>query len=161
MYCAAGRDRAHFFWILLDGELEIYRHARRMGARPVAWSMCTQGHGFGRAAAAGEYAQSWRVCGRLRVCDLLQLDEAAVLEPDDASARRCGKASWETWRYRFQKLQSTTLQQEKMASLGTLAAGLMHELNNPGAAARAGGLAAARKPDADARADGEVLASRR
>jgi signal transduction histidine kinase len=37
---------------------------------------------------------------------------------------------------RFQKLQSTTIQQEKMASLGTLAAGLMHELNNPGAAAR-------------------------
>ena len=37
---------------------------------------------------------------------------------------------------RFQKLQSMTVQQEKMASLGTLAAGLMHELNNPGAAAR-------------------------
>jgi len=33
-------------------------------------------------------------------------------------------------------LQDTTIQQEKMASLGTLAAGLMHELNNPGSAAR-------------------------
>jgi signal transduction histidine kinase len=37
--------------------------------------------------------------------------------------------------HRFQKFQSTIIQQEKMASLGTLAAGLMHELNNPGAAA--------------------------
>jgi signal transduction histidine kinase len=37
---------------------------------------------------------------------------------------------------RFQKLQSITVQQEKLASLGTLAAGLMHELNNPGSAAR-------------------------
>ena len=37
---------------------------------------------------------------------------------------------------RLQKMQSTTFQQEKMAALGTLAAGLMHELNNPGAAAR-------------------------
>ncbi len=37
--------------------------------------------------------------------------------------------------YRFQKFQSSMVQQEKMAALGTLAAGLMHELNNPGAAA--------------------------
>jgi signal transduction histidine kinase len=37
---------------------------------------------------------------------------------------------------RFQRLQSQTVRQEKMASLGTLAAGLMHELNNPGTAAR-------------------------
>jgi signal transduction histidine kinase len=37
---------------------------------------------------------------------------------------------------RFQKMQSMSVQQEKMASLGTLAAGLMHELNNPGSAAR-------------------------
>ena len=37
---------------------------------------------------------------------------------------------------RYQRYQSMTMQQEKMAALGTLAAGLMHELNNPGAAAR-------------------------
>ena len=37
---------------------------------------------------------------------------------------------------RLAKMQSTTFQHEKMATLGTLAAGLMHELNNPGAAAR-------------------------
>jgi signal transduction histidine kinase len=38
--------------------------------------------------------------------------------------------------YRLAKIQSNTFQQEKMAALGTMAAGLMHELNNPGAAAR-------------------------
>ena len=37
---------------------------------------------------------------------------------------------------RLAKIQSTTFHQEKLASLGTLAAGLMHELNNPGSAAR-------------------------
>ena len=37
---------------------------------------------------------------------------------------------------RLAKQQSATFQQEKMASLGTMAAGLMHELNNPGSAAR-------------------------
>ena len=37
---------------------------------------------------------------------------------------------------RLQKMQSVSFQQEKLASLGTMAAGLMHELNNPGSAAR-------------------------
>ena len=37
---------------------------------------------------------------------------------------------------RLAKVHNATAQQEKMASLGTMAAGLMHELNNPGAAAR-------------------------
>ncbi len=37
---------------------------------------------------------------------------------------------------RLAKAQSGTTQQEKMVALGTLAAGLMHELNNPGSAAR-------------------------
>lgn len=37
---------------------------------------------------------------------------------------------------RLEGLQVLLMQREKMASLGTMAAGLMHELNNPGAAAR-------------------------
>ena len=37
---------------------------------------------------------------------------------------------------RLQKMQNATFQQEKLAALGTMAAGLMHELNNPGSAAR-------------------------
>ncbi len=37
---------------------------------------------------------------------------------------------------RMESLQALVMQREKLASLGTMAAGLMHELNNPGAAAR-------------------------
>jgi signal transduction histidine kinase len=38
--------------------------------------------------------------------------------------------------HRLQKNQVMSFQQEKLAALGTMAAGLMHELNNPGSAAR-------------------------
>ena len=37
---------------------------------------------------------------------------------------------------RIQSFQASTLHREKLISLGTLAAGLMHELNNPGSAAK-------------------------
>jgi signal transduction histidine kinase len=41
-----------------------------------------------------------------------------------------------TFRPVFTRLESTEMRREKLASLGTMAAGLAHELNNPAAAAR-------------------------
>ncbi len=49
---------------------------------------------------------------------------------------------------RLQIYQVEALHREKLVSLGTLSAGLMHELHNPGAAAKRAGVAAAREPDA-------------
>ena len=43
---------------------------------------------------------------------------------------------WETWRKGSKRFQSQEMHREKLISLGTMAAGLMHELNNPGAAAQ-------------------------
>jgi signal transduction histidine kinase len=67
-------------------------------------------------------------------CELLQFDEQQFwnLMTVCPGVR---KAILGNMAHRFQKFQSVVVQQEKMASLGTLAAGLMHELNNPGAAA--------------------------
>jgi signal transduction histidine kinase len=68
-------------------------------------------------------------------CDLLQLDEEQfwLLMTSCPGVR---KAILGNMAMRLAKIQAATFQQEKMASLGTLAAGLMHELNNPGSAAR-------------------------
>ena len=68
-------------------------------------------------------------------CHLVQLNEEAFWSLM-TSCPDVRKAILGNMAKRFQKMQSTTIQQEKMASLGTLAAGLMHELNNPGTAAR-------------------------
>ena len=68
-------------------------------------------------------------------CDLLELNE----EQFWSLMTTCPEVRREilgNMAIRLQKMQSTTFQQEKMAALGTMAAGLMHELNNPGAAAR-------------------------
>jgi signal transduction histidine kinase len=65
---------------------------------------------------------------------LLQLDEQQFWDLM-TSCTGVRKAVLGNMAYRFQKFQSVMVQQEKMAALGTLAAGLMHELNNPGTAA--------------------------
>jgi len=67
--------------------------------------------------------------------DILQLDEEQFwqLMTECPEVRR---AILGNMAMRLAKMQSTTFQQEKMAALGTMAAGLMHELNNPGSAAR-------------------------
>lgn len=66
---------------------------------------------------------------------LLRLDEDAfwTLMASCPEVRNGVLANMST---RLEGLQGLAMQREKMASLGTMAAGLMHELNNPGAAAR-------------------------
>lgn len=68
-------------------------------------------------------------------CELLMLNEGQFwhLLTDCPGVRQ---AVLGNMALRLGKLQSMSSQQEKMAALGTLAAGLMHELNNPGSAAR-------------------------
>ena len=54
---------------------------------------------------------------------------------------------------RLQTYQVEALHREKLVSLGTLAAGLMHELHNPGVRRQTRRLATARKPAAPAGAE--------
>jgi signal transduction histidine kinase len=123
---------AHYFWILLKGELHIYQ--TQPDGREMVMATLESGNAFGELPLLANIPNS----SSIRTSDpshLLQLDEEqfwALM----TSCPNVRKAILGNMAYRFQKLQSTTVQQEKMASLGTLAAGLMHELNNPGSAAR-------------------------
>lgn len=122
----------HNFWILLDGEMQVFWVAP--DGRDTAVAAVPRGDAFGEVPLLANIPSvvNVRATSDSR---LLQLSEDGFWNlmttcPDVRRAILANMAK------RFQKLQTVTVQQEKMASLGTLAAGLMHELNNPGSAAR-------------------------
>jgi signal transduction histidine kinase len=130
-FLARQADVAHNFWILLSGELRFFQTlaeghettiAKVSGGTALGEMQLLSNTPYGANAQATE------------PCELLEFDEQQfwVIMTVCPNVR---KAILGNMAYRFQKFQSVVVQQEKMASLGTLAAGLMHELNNPGTAA--------------------------
>ena len=125
-------EAAHFFWFLLEGELKVVQAAG--GRRDVTLARVEEGSAFGEVALLANIPNAASVIAA-KASRLVRIDEEGFwsLMTQCPEVR---KAILGNMAVRFQKLQSVTFQQEKMAALGTLAAGLMHELNNPGAAAR-------------------------
>ncbi len=123
---------AHSYWIILQGEIRIYQTASE--GREMTLAITESGESLGEMPLLSNmpYSASIQATKPTRV---LQLDEDQFWKLMN-SCPTVRKAILSNMAHRFLKLQSVTVQQEKMASLGTLAAGLMHELNNPGAAAR-------------------------
>jgi signal transduction histidine kinase len=125
-------EAAHFFWILLEGEIRIFQ-SQPDGHEGTLYKM-ESGNAFGELPLLANIPNTVNLQTTMP-CHLLQLDEEQFWSLM-TSCPQVRKAILANMAQRFQKLQGITVQQEKMASLGTLAAGLMHELNNPGAAAR-------------------------
>src|SRR6202789_3415497 len=125
-------EAAHFFWILLEGELRVYQVVS--GAEDLMVAKIEAGNAFGELPLLTNIPNAASIQATVP-SRLLQLDEDQFWSLM-MTCPQVRKAILGNMAYRFQKLQSITMQQEKMASLGTLAAGLMHELNNPGSAAR-------------------------
>jgi signal transduction histidine kinase len=125
-------EMAHFFWILLEGEIRVYQTMPN-GNESTLYTL-ESGATFGELPLLANIPNTISLQSNMP-CRLLQLDEEQFWGLM-TSCPQVRKAILGNMALRFQKLQGITLQQEKMASLGTLAAGLMHELNNPGSAAR-------------------------
>ncbi|HZY61370.1 MAG TPA: ATP-binding protein [Edaphobacter sp.] len=123
---------AHHFWILLEGKLLLFQTLP--DGREIALNSVASGNAFGEVPLL---SNTPNLVG-LRVTEpahLLQFDEESFWRLM-TSCPEVRKSILGNMARRINSLQSVAVQQEKMASLGTLAAGLMHELNNPGAAAR-------------------------
>ncbi|WP_089407285.1 ATP-binding protein [Granulicella rosea] len=125
-------ETARFFWILLSGSLRISQ--LMPDGREIPMAVVTEGNAFGELPLLSNIPNISNVRA-LEPCHLMQLNEEQFwgLMTFCPQVRR---AILGNMTLRMQKMQNVTLQQEKMAALGIMAAGLMHELNNPGAAAR-------------------------
>jgi signal transduction histidine kinase len=125
-------EAGHNFWVLLEGTVVLSQ--TYPDGREVEMTSLPAGNAFGELPLLSNIPNAVNLKAQ-GACHLVQLTEEGFWSlmmtcPDVRKAILGNMAK------RFQKLQSTTIQQEKMASLGTLAAGLMHELNNPGTAAK-------------------------
>lgn len=128
----AGETNLHF-WILLNGEVRA--------TKPEADNGCTllgtlkTGETFGEVPLLTG-APAAPIHGETTAdSTLVRVDGAGFWSlMNSCPAVRSGILS--NMGRRLEAYQILTLHREKLISLGTLAAGLMHELNNPGAAAR-------------------------
>ncbi len=125
-------DLTREFFVLLEGSLSIAYQNPEGGEQSM--HVLESGSSFGEIPLlAGVPAPA--NMRAIEACHLVRLNEDQFW----AVMTQCPgvrKAILGNMAMRLAKVQQATFQQEKMAALGTLAAGLMHELNNPGAAAR-------------------------
>ncbi len=126
-------DPADSYWVLLRGETR----AERLEADGTATVI-------GSAAAGDGFAESALLSGKSHLqFRVVALEETELIRftADQfwVILACCPKAREEVlaaMAHRLQAYQVEALHREKLISLGTLAAGLMHELHNPGSAAK-------------------------
>src|SRR5271156_774571 len=120
------------FWILLEGELRLQK--RQKDGELILFGTHGAGETFGEVPLlAGKDSEI--VVTVLKACSVVYLREELFWKLMFACPHvRMGVLG--NMARRLQVYQSQELHREKLISLGTMAAGLMHELNNPGAAAR-------------------------
>jgi signal transduction histidine kinase len=123
----------HFYWLLLEGETSAEKQELD-GTRSLV-GISRAGEGFGETPILTGKGYSPFLITATKDSRLLRFSE-----PDFWKLMACcpsaRKVILADMAVRLQTYQVEALHREKLVSLGTLAAGLMHELNNPGSAAK-------------------------
>lgn len=124
-------DVAHHFYVILEGTIQAYRIIKGQRLPITNFPAGTTGGEVPLLSGTPHLANG----AALVKSKVLALSEETfwLVMGNCASAR---KKILENMARRMQDLQLLSSQREKLVSLGTMAAGLAHELNNPAAAAK-------------------------
>jgi signal transduction histidine kinase len=123
----------HVYGVVLDGEIRVDR-PEPDGSRTTV-SVARKGEGFGEAPMLMGKKHSPMIIEALEETHLVRFSEADFWKMM-ACCPNFRKAALGDMAQRLQAYWVDSLHREKLISLGTLAAGLMHELHNPGSAAK-------------------------
>lgn len=122
-------DAGERAFVISEGEIEIIK---RTGEREVLLAVRKPGEVIGEMALLQDAPRSAtaraRTASRLMAIPKVEID--VLMESSIEAVRAMFKVLLERW----QATQALLTQSERMAQLGTLTAGLAHELNNPAAA---------------------------
>jgi signal transduction histidine kinase len=125
---------ADFFWVLLSGEMELERNVGGQRIRIATVSRPgTYGGGlqaFAGSAAASGYRATARVLKPSRFFRLPSSELGRLL----AEWSPVAKHLLDGYLQRLEGIEATVREREHLISLGRMAAGLAHEVNNPAAA---------------------------
>jgi signal transduction histidine kinase len=124
-------DPGDALYVVLDGDFEV---SKRSGGQDVTLAMRGTGDVLGEMALIEDLPRSATVTATRR-SRILKITKD-VFQALTGSSPSAALSVLHTMSARLRNTESMLRQNEKMASLGTLAAGLAHELNNPAAAAR-------------------------
>ena len=124
-------DRYPYFLLVIEGELRITRQYDR---QEILMAVIKPGNYTGELVLLLDipWISTVRVGKPARLFRLGQEDFFRML----GSCRSVAREIFQTSAGKMRNLEGYSQQREKLASLGTMAAGLAHKLNNPAAAAR-------------------------